>query len=270
MVRELFPDGDREFADAAKVFASAIEHDPERFNLSTDDAQLISAFVQRYRDALAKALRRDTRTQRAIREKDKARAEAEQIIRKYANIIRADDWIEPAVKESIFVKERPKRLRKRRCPQQRPHVRFVRSEDGVHVLEFREAWGARSRAKPRGAARLEVYVDLVPAGAQPPKEPGLPGERAVSASGGPWYLRSFTTNPIRVKHPLPGAPDEPRLVVYWARWADATGEVGPWSHAVTARVEGWGAARGSAAPGSSCVASDKRNDDGSPQMKLAA
>jgi hypothetical protein len=29
------------------------------------------------------------------------------------------------------------------------------------------------------------------------------------------------------------------LVVYWGRWADATGNVGPWSNTVVGRVEGW-------------------------------
>lgn len=39
-------------------------------------------------------------------------------------------------------------------------------------------------------------------------------------------------------------PEGPRMIVYWGRWADATGEVGPWSKRVMARVEGWGAEGG--------------------------
>ncbi len=34
-------------------------------------------------------------------------------------------------------------------------------------------------------------------------------------------------------------PRRPMKVVYWARWADATGGVGPWSKTCVARVEGW-------------------------------
>jgi hypothetical protein len=34
-------------------------------------------------------------------------------------------------------------------------------------------------------------------------------------------------------------PATPMLVVYWARWADARGDVGPWSSTCEAGVEGW-------------------------------
>lgn len=235
MVRELFPDRDREFAVAARTFAEAITRDPEQFFLSADDAQFISVHVKRYRDALARAIRRDTRTRRAIGEKDKARAEAEYIIRKYANIIRADDRIEPAVKEPIGVKERPKRLKKRTCPQVAPHLRFVGVDDaghpgdgGIHLIEFTtQAIQYKSKAKPRGAARLELFFEFVKPGRPAPARPD-------ALSGWPRYLRSFTTTPMRVKHPV---PVEPMLLVYWARWADATGEVGPWSRTLVTRVE---------------------------------
>ncbi len=37
-------------------------------------------------------------------------------------------------------------------------------------------------------------------------------------------------------------------MVYWGRWADATGEIGRWSQTVTARVEAWSPAPGTAVP----------------------
>jgi hypothetical protein len=68
-----------------------------------------------------------------------------------------------------------------------------------------------------------------------PGEP-LPQHPSDLAGARPWYLRSFTTNPARVAFPI---PSEPRLVVYWARWADAKGNVGKWSAVCQTRVEGW-------------------------------
>jgi hypothetical protein len=41
---------------------------------------------------------------------------------------------------------------------------------------------------------------------------------------------------MKVQHPMPPVP---MLVVYWARWADAKGEVGPFSQTCVARVEGF-------------------------------
>ncbi|MFG0331213.1 MAG: hypothetical protein ACF8PN_15100 [Phycisphaerales bacterium] len=225
--KKFIPDADRDFASMARVFATQIAEDPALYSLSADDAAEISAIVAAYRDALALATWPGTRTTVTIIRKDTARAKAERIIRRHANAIRIDDSIDPVAKARILVRERPKRLKRRRCPQDPPYLRFVRSERGrVHVLESRAHFCAKSREKPHGAARLELFVELLAPGEPVPYEPG---DR-------PWYLRSFTTSPMRVKFPK---PDAPRLVVYWARWADTRGEVGRWSPTVVAGVEGW-------------------------------
>ena len=81
-------------------------------------------------------------------------------------------------------------------------------------------------AKPRGAVRLELFYMWLEAGQKPPK---YPDDRAR-------YLRSYTRTPIEVEFPV---PPRPMLLVYWGRWADSRGEVGPFSPAVRARPEGW-------------------------------
>jgi hypothetical protein len=77
--------------------------------------------------------------------------------------------------------------------------------------------------------RVEIFVDLVPPGQPIPQFPGQ------YLGGRPWYLRSFSRSPCKVKHPMPPVP---MLVVYWARWADAQGNVGPFSQTCIARPEG--------------------------------
>jgi hypothetical protein len=49
-------------------------------------------------------------------------------------------------------------------------------------------------------------------------------------------LRSFSRSPIRVAPPICRVP---MLAVYWGRWADAIGNVGPFSQTVVSRIEGW-------------------------------
>ena len=241
--KKFIPDSDSDFALMARNFALPIARDPARYFLSADDAQKITSAVGGFRDALVIATRPGTRTKIAIMAKDVARSEAERTVRKYANLSRANDRVSQVNKKLIAVRERPRRLRRRMCPKRPPHLRYRPSASGsadVHLLEFREAFAARSRAKPFGAARLELFVGLIAPGQPVPESPAPPGA---------WYLRSFTTNPIRVKFPV---SQEPMLVVYWGRWADATGDVGPWSATVPARVEGWCApapAPGICAPG---------------------
>jgi hypothetical protein len=86
-----------------------------------------------------------------------------------------------------------------------------------------------SKAKPEGAVRLELFVDLVP-----PDEP-IPAHPGANHAGRPWYLRSYTRSPIVLQPPMARVP---MRVVYWGRWADSTGEVGPFSATAVAWIEG--------------------------------
>jgi len=96
-------------------------------------------------------------------------------------------------------------------------------------------------------------------------KPGEPAPLKPDAlSGWPRYLRSYTTTPMRVKHPVPAVSGGPMLIVYWARWADAKGEVGPWSRTLVTRVE---AAAGVSAAGR---ITEKHDEDETSRMKLAA
>ena len=198
--------------------------------------------------------------------KDSARERAEECVRSFGNIIRSDPNVPEMHKRLLRLKLKPKRLGKRKCPKVPPQLIFAGSGDGVagevgigsgsgiHVIKF---FGGRDsdvikksdsmvdmrRAKPDGAVRIELYFDMVPVGESVPR---LPNER-----GWPKYLRSYTRSPMEVEFPLPVG--EPMLLVYWARWADSTGEVSRWSKPCVARVEGWTATR-PALPEGECAA----------------
>ena len=242
------PNGDSDFACMARSFAAIIARDPDRFSLSSNDAEQITRAVTEFREALSVATRKSTRTQITIMRKDESREKAERVVRKYGNIVRANPQIDPIDKSILGVKERPQRLHVRSCPQTRPVLHFIRSTGesgltgGKHVLRFREAINPRTltmtaarRAKPAGAARVELFVELVPEGEPPPAHP------AEMSGGRLWYLGSFTRNPIEVEFPVPATS---MLVVYWARWASANCEVGPFSQTCIARQEGGFAAAG--------------------------
>ena len=236
MAGKFIPDSDSAFADMARTFATVIAQDPQKYFLDAAAAAEIGGAVARYRGALAVRYQRERRTPVATTRKDAARADAERVIRRYANLIRANDAIGLADKQRLAVRVRPARLRRRQCPGGPPFVQFVRAEAGVHVLRFAEALNKASNAKPAGAARLEVFVEHVPPGRAIPRSPAELGGRA-------WYLRSYTTTPMKVRFPEPAGP---AMVVYWARWASATGEVGRFCPTVQARVEGWPAERAAA------------------------
>ena len=234
MGAKFIPNGDVAFAEKAHGFACAIASDPQRFALTRADADALSAAAARYRAALLACRSGGTRSQVTTHEKKRARAEAERIMRRLAHLVRASSGVAPDSKVMLGLRERPAKASKpQTCPQEPPRLRFVRAlhESGatpMHELEFLR-FDMLKTGRPPGAVRIELFVDLVP-----PDEP-IPPRPGANHGGRPWYLRSYTRSPIVLAPPMARVP---MRVVYWARWADAAGNVGPFSATAVGWVEG--------------------------------
>jgi hypothetical protein len=172
------------------------------------------------------------RTRATTRAKNEARAETKRMYVRCINIIRISDAADASARQAAGIQDRPERLKSRPCPIEPPRLEFVRAhhESGatpVHELRFRGMeWGV---SKPEGAVRLELFVDLIPQDEPIPARPG------ANYSSRPWYLRSYTRSPIKLAPPIARVP---MRVVYWARWADSQGNVGPFSATAAAWIEG--------------------------------
>jgi hypothetical protein len=236
-IKKFIPNADLPFAQMAESFAKHIASDPERFRVSNEESELLTRRVREFSEALLLASQADNRTTCTIVAKKAARKRAEELVRGHANLIRADGSISHKDKVALRITERPTKLGKRKCPISPPVLRYLYGIDaigakpGIHALEFRELNTQGTSMKPAGAARLDLYFDLVPPG-DPRGIPEHPAER-----GWPKFLRSFTSTPLEVEFPV--CRSGPMLVVYWARWADAKGNTGPFSETCVARVEGW-------------------------------
>ncbi len=233
---KFIPDGDSDFARMARRFSDVLNQDPARYLMAPEDCKAIADAVAEYRDALAANTSRYTRSMKTVAVKDGARSRAEKLIREAGNFIRASLKIDEASKKIAGIQPRPEKTRRRTVPQTAPALSFVgavpftNTVDGMHVIRFRDPLGKDSSdAKPAGAHCMELYYDLVPPGEPIPQ---FPGQRT---GGVKLYLRFFTRSPIKVKYPK---TDVPMRVVYWGRWADATGETGPFSPTLATRVEG--------------------------------
>ncbi len=233
MSGKFIPNGDFDFAMMAESFARSIAKDPARFAVTQLDADALSVAVVNFRAAL-NAARGGSRSAVATRAKDEARESAERIVRRLAQVIRANDKIDAASKVLLSLRERPAKVKQKPVPAEPPRLTFVRALHEanaampMHELQFSEIhnW---SRKKPEGVERLELFVDLLPV-----DEP-IPGHPGANHGGRPWYLRSFTRSPIVLAPPMTRVP---MRVVYWGRWADSTGNVGPFSATAVAWIEG--------------------------------
>ncbi len=238
------PDADSAFALMAKHFAAHIEQHAERLDVAPEKVDELNNAVAAFRDALTRTIHHSSAGPRATRIKNDARKEAERIVRSVAKFVRgtAEDSLTEVDRMNLNMPKRSKRQTRRLvCPQVAPILKFIGSTDpygnaaqgGRHILEYRNDFDRASTAKPHGTVRLELFVELVPIDEPIPTHPG------ARSGGRLWYLRSFTTSRFEVDFPrlFDGDRPVPMRVVYWGRWADASGGVGPFSQTCAAPVE---------------------------------
>ncbi|HVT89365.1 MAG TPA: hypothetical protein VHD56_10970 [Tepidisphaeraceae bacterium] len=231
MSKKAIPNGDADFVTMAENFARAIAAEPQRFEVSSEDSEQLTASVKQFRAAL-QASRFGQRSHASIVAKDEARKVAVEIVRRLRNVIRLNPRIDAVSKVVLGMSHEKAKSKPQICPVEPPRLKFVRAlhESGavpVHELAFSAK--DYSAMKPAGADRLELFVDLIP---PDEKVPSHPGENYGSR---PWYLRSYKRSPIRLVPPMPRVL---MRVVYWARWADNDGNVGPFSATAAAWTEG--------------------------------
>lgn len=239
MSKKFIPNSDVEFKVVASNFAQKIASDAQTFGISSEDGAALLLAQQRFEEAYMAAHASGARSSIATHEKREARAALEKIMRRIANLIRANPAVTTAMKITIGMRERAERSRGKTCPQEPPRLTFARALHGshsatpMHELRF-SALHEFNNAKPDGAVRLELFVDLIPPDAPIPNHPG------DNHGGRAWYLRSYTRSPIVLAPPLARVP---MRVIYWARWADSTGNVGPFCAAAAGWVEGGNVSR---------------------------
>jgi hypothetical protein len=233
MSKKPIPNAHLDFATRARAFANTIAQDPARFAVSQEDSDALSAAVTAFHQVMTSTQYgpRGSAEMRAIRKE--ARKKAETIWRELRNSIKANSRVDSVAKQILDLAPPKRGSKPLSCPQEPPFLRFVRAlHEGsgatpMHELEFRAIGSIKAR--PEGAVRLELFIDLI--GMDEPI-PAHPGE---NHAGRPWHLRSYTRSPIVLAPPMPSVP---MIMLYWARWADSTGNVGPFSKTVTSAMVG--------------------------------
>lgn len=245
------PPKDSDFAQMSRWFANHVAEHAERLGVAPGRVEELSCKVAAFRDALARTMQRDHAGRKATSEKNDARKEAEKIVRATARLLRgvAEEKLTSIDRMMLNMRERPKRAKRLECPQVAPVLRFVGAvgprgpvhagNSLRHILEYGNDFDRSSSARPHGAARLELFVELVPPPHAPHANEPIPSHPGERSGGRLWYLRSFTTSRFEVEFPVmdDGNGGVPMLVCYWGRWADSSGGYGPFSETCVARVE---------------------------------
>lgn len=214
------PRADGAFRTFAENFCRGIAADPPRYMMTTAEAESLMQWLDAFNAAYTIAAEPATRTQGTIANKDDARSILRNGIRNYAAFIRPNLGITDGDKLLIGVRPRNVSHHKRTCPGTGPLLQFICSAPGIDELRYHHANTPTSKAKPYGAARLELWVAY--------SGPGEPTPTVADAR----LIGSFSKSRMLVKQDLDKLAQGLKPT-YFARWAghnDHGGEnVSAWS-----------------------------------------
>jgi hypothetical protein len=219
MRRPFIPNRDSDFDRWLANFAAKIVADPASYGLSPGDAAEIDAARAAWHAAFLVARAPATRTLPSIADKDGKRAAAVVVARRLSARVRADDSVSDDLKIRLGLKLRAAGLTRSAAPAAFPTLAIIGLKLGSHELIAGSDNEGPSRAKPDGAATLLVVRAIGDAPASDPK-----GAAFLTLATRTRFRSEFTVH------------EGGKFATYFARWANARGELGPWSAPVSMRI----------------------------------
>jgi hypothetical protein len=216
---DYIPRNDEAFRTYAENFASTISASPSLYMLTSAQAASIQGVVDDFVAKLAISSHANTRTKNTIADKDDARSVAETMIRQYAIDIKNNEGITDGDKLAIGVRPINPDREPIDPPTTQPLVNVLGNLPGVQTLRYVDANTPTSPSKPFGVTELQLFRGVG-------TEENMPLSQCQ-------FLGKFTRNPIDVSF---DEADDGKIATYYARWATAKGETGPWSVPVSFRI----------------------------------
>jgi len=182
------------------------------YPVSPGEISAVGQVVERFAAALGTAREPTTRTTVAVTLKDAARQAAEDTCRPIYARIRLDKSVDDADKIAIGVRPMKASYGRLPAPDTAPLLSQGALTWSAYEIAYRTQHGVTGRAKPVGAAQLQVFRAV--------------GETPARSVEQATYFRSVSRSPMRVEYT---SADNGKVATYFARWVTRRGEVGPWS-----------------------------------------
>ena len=217
---DYIPQTDEGFRTWAENFAQSISLDPAKFMMTPAQAASIQAAVDNFVAKLAIATNEFTRTSVTIADKDDALSAAKTLCRQYAIDLKFNEGIADGDKIGVGVRPVNPDREPIDCPSTPPLINVLGNLPGTQTIRYADSSTPDSAAKPFGASELQLFLGVTE------------GETPATIAQSQFYGK-FTRNPVQVDF---DETQDGKLATYYARWASARGETGPWSVPVSFRL----------------------------------
>ncbi len=208
-------------------FGTLIVDTPTRYGLAPADGAAIKDAFDAWHAAYLAATSPTTRTRGTVKTKDNRKRDVLKVVRAYANTIRVNPAVSTALKLGLGLHVRGASGEGKAsgggstipAPATAPLIALIAMSQGTHDLRATDLETSGRRAKPAGAVGLLLFRAV---GATPTTDP----EEAR-------FLSFVTRGQYQSRF---GPEHKGKTATYFARWTNAKGEVGPWSHATSMAI----------------------------------
>lgn len=211
------PSRDGDFATWSENLATLIAATPTDYGLVAGDATIISAANTDFQAKYLLAVNVGTRTAATIADKDSSRTAATATYRPYCIQISLNMGVSDALKLAVGVNLPNNARTPIPAPTTQPVLVHLASNPGVAQMRYYDITTPLSKAKPFGAAGIEIRMTIGTAIAVSPDDAT--------------YIATWTKSPNAL---LFLAGDIGKIATVWGRWVTRSGpagvaQSGPWS-----------------------------------------
>lgn len=217
------PARDTDFNSWLDNFQTLIAASPASYGLVVGDATAITAQWTAWDTAYQLLLNPATNTSPNVAAKDAARANAEAVVRPYAQRIRSNASVSDALKVGLGLNLQPATLTPIPAPTSQPVAGLRASTAGQAVITYHDSV-LTGKAKPYGAKGVDVHVAY--------------GTAPVSDPADANYKETFTKSPATVTWP---GSERGKIATLFFRYRTQSGpagasQFGPWSDPLSLTV----------------------------------
>lgn len=202
-------------------FDTLITANPATYGLVAGDAVTIHTYVDTFLTALAAASNPGTKTIVTVADKDGAKAAMLQIVRSYAQQIKANRGVADQDKVSLGLTLNDGTPTPIPAPSTQPIISVIGATPLTHVLRFADSVTPDKRSKPYGSIGLQLWRYV--------------GDTAPTGPEQYEFAEFVTRQPFDSSY---SGSQVGKRAWYCARWQTATGLVGPWSAPVSFTICG--------------------------------
>ena len=220
MAAPYIPPKEADLALWSQNFADLIDAAPSTYGLAPSDAAAIVAANDPWQASYLLATNPTTRTEVTVAQKNADRIAAVIVFRTYASQIRLNPGVSNSDKLALGLNLPNNAPSPIPPPPTFPILAIASAGPGMHEIRFADSASPSSRRKAANAVQMQLFRGVAPA--------------AIPDPANTTFYAAVTKQPFASVFTDPAEAGD--VATYFARWVTRTGELGPWSAAVSMTV----------------------------------